>query len=134
MSGDGGALPPSPPDAVEAGDGSGETVDPFAEADEYAALSLGMSLPLASLLCFLVALAARPLAALLPRGLVGYPWRVLLPALLVPTASLLGLLLGLLGLGSPQGRGLAQLGILVNAVGLVLGALFLLAFFYILGR
>jgi hypothetical protein len=106
--------------------------DPF--GDEYAALDTRTLWPVASLLCFVVALAARPLAGMVPRELLGYPWRVLLPALAVPAASLVGLLCGLWGLGGETGRGLARLGILVNAVGLVLGALAILAFFYILRR
>lgn len=100
--------------------------------DEYAALRLGAGLPVLSLACFAAALGARFLVSFLPLELLGYPWRVLLPALAVPALAALGLLLGLAGLRSPDTRGLARIGVFVNAVALVLSGLFAWAFFYIL--
>lgn len=100
--------------------------------DEYAALELGAGLPVLSLACFGAALGARFLVSLLPVEVLGYPWRILLPALAVPALSALGLLLALLGLRNRKTHGLARVGVFVNTVALVLSGLFAWAFFYIL--
>lgn len=100
--------------------------------DEYAALELGAGLPVLSLACFAAALGARFLVGLLPVDALGYPWRILLPALAVPALAALGLVFGWAGLRDRDTRGLARVGVFVNAVTLVLSGLFAWAFFYIL--
>ena len=100
--------------------------------DEYAALKLGAGLPALSLACFAAALGARFLVSWLPVEALGYPWRLLLPALAVPALSALGLLFGLVGLRHRESRGLARVGVFVNAVALGLSGLCAWAIFYIL--
>lgn len=104
----------------------------FPGDDEYAVLDLGNVWPLLGLVCFLGALGARFLVELVPRDLLGWPWRLLLPGLSVPVLSLLGLIFGLVGLRRAEGRGLAKVAVLVNAVGLVVGLLAIWVFFAIL--
>jgi hypothetical protein len=100
--------------------------------DEYSAVETGAVVPLLSLIFFLLALSSRYLFDLLPPGLIRLPYPALLPALAVPVFSGLGLLLGLLGLRSTHGRGLARLALFVNAVALALSGLFTWVFFRIL--
>ena len=107
-------------------------VDPPLEDDEYAALDVSTGWPVLSLACFVGALGARFLVRLIPSEVVGWPWRLVLPTFGVLGLSLLGLVFGLLGLRRIEHRGLARVGILLNAVGLLLGALAVAAFFWIL--
>jgi hypothetical protein len=118
----------SPPEIEPA---SPVPVDPPTD-DEYAALDVSTGWPVLSLVCFLGALGARFLVRLVPGGVVGWPWRLVLPVLGVLGLSFLGLVFGLLGLRRVEHRGLARAGILLNAVGLVLGVLAVAAFFWIL--
>jgi len=102
--------------------------------DEYAVLDLRTSWPVLSLICFVGALGARFLIGLLPTHLVGWLWRGMLPTFGVLGLSSLGLLFGLLGLRQGKSRELAWIGIALNALGLLLGALAVFTFFWILRR
>jgi hypothetical protein len=99
--------------------------------DEYGALDLPDAWHVASLACFASSLGARFLVKLLPAA-SSYFGRALLPGLAVFALAGLGLVFGLLGLRRPQGRGLARMGVFLNATVLVLGGLAVAAFFYIL--
>ena len=85
----------------------------------------------ASLACFAASLGARFLVKLLPIGRI-YFGRVFLPGFAVFALAALGLLFGLLGLRRPQGRGIAKIGVFLNATVLVLGTLAVAVFFRIL--
>ena len=98
---------------------------------EYGALDLPDAWNVASLACFVSALGARFLVRLLPAA-HSYFGRAILPGLAVLVLAALGLLFGLLGMRKPRGRGLARIGVFLNATVLVLGALAVAAFFYIL--
>jgi hypothetical protein len=84
-----------------------------------------------SLVCFVASLGARFLVWLLPAGHTFFG-RVFLPGFAVFALAGLGLLSGLLGLRRPDGRGLARIGIFLNATVLVLGVLAVIVFFRIL--
>jgi hypothetical protein len=107
---------------------------------EYGVVALPDAWHVLSLACFLAALGARFLAALLPRGFShgwppgwgGFLYRPLLTALLVPAFAGLGLLFGLLGLRRPESRSAARLALGLNGIVLALSALALLAYFAIL--
>ena len=109
-------------------------VDPAPADDEYATLNLSTSWPVLSLLCFVGALGARFLVRLIPAEVVGWPWRLILPALGVLALSLLGLVFGLIGLRTPEHRGLSRVGALVNGIALLLGLAMAGMFFWILRR
>jgi hypothetical protein len=96
---------------------------------EYAALDAPDAWHVASLALFAAALGARYLVRLLPAAPLP---RTLLPGLAVLLFASLGLLCGFLGLRSPRGRGMAKIGVFLNATALVLGLLATAAFFYIL--
>lgn len=101
----------------------------------YAPLEGPDVLPLLSWLCFATALASRPIVRVLPASLRPYPYGILAPAALSAAAALVGLLLALLALrGAPRRRGLARLGIVLNAIVLVLTGLAALAMVWILRR
>ena len=85
-----------------------------------------------SLACFLAALGARFVAALMPAYLRGYLYRPVLTAFLVPAFAGLGVLLGLVALRSPKTRGAAKVALALNGIVLALSAVALGAFFYIL--
>jgi hypothetical protein len=87
----------------------------------------------ASLACFAASLGARFLVKLLPFGSLFFG-RAFLSALAVPVLAALGLLFGLLGLRNPEGRGIARIGVFLNATVLVLGALGIAWFYRILSR
>lgn len=100
---------------------------------EYGALKLPDGWHVASLVCFVGSLASRFLVRPLPRGWFE-PWmRPLLPALAVMAFAILGILFGLAGLRSAEGRGLARIGLFLNITVLVLGIVATVAFFRILG-
>ena len=105
---------------------------------EYGALDLPEGWHVASLACFLAALGARFLVGvllhLLPADLLSRWTRPLLPGAAVLVLAVLGILFGLLGLRNPKGRGMARIGISLNATVLVLGLLAAAAFFAILRR
>jgi len=101
-----------------------ETLRP--DRDEaYSALEGGDALPVLSLLCFAVALAARPLTRLLPPELRPYPRGVLVPVLI---------LLAGWSLRSPRRRGAARVALLLNGVVLALTALAILVMIWIFRR
>lgn len=99
---------------------------------EYGTLDFSTRWPVLSFLCFALALGARYLVQAIPREVVGWPMRMLLPGLGVLALCFLGLIFGLLGLRKPEHRGMARVGILVNGIGLALGGLAVVAFFWIL--
>lgn len=110
-----------------------ETLRP--DRDEaYSALEGGDALPVLSLLCFAVALAARPLTRLLPPELRPYPRGVLVPVLIALAASLVGVLLAGWSLRSPRRRGAARVALLLNGVVLALTALAILVMIWIFRR
>ncbi len=96
---------------------------------EYGALDAPDAWHVISLAFFAAALGSRYLVRLLPSA--PFP-RVLLPGLAVLLFAGLGLLCGFLGMRSPRGRGMAKMGVFLNATALVLGLLATAAFFYIL--
>lgn len=105
------------------------------ERDEaYAPLEAPDVLPLLSWLCFAGTLVSRPLARLLPRELRVYPYGVLLPVAIAGGLALLGLLLAAWGLRRARRRGLARVGIFLNAVVLALTSLATLGMFWIFRR
>lgn len=98
---------------------------------EYGVLDLPAGWHVASLVCFAASLGSRFLVKLLPVGHT-YFGRVFLPGYGVFALAGLGLLLGLLGLRRPEARGLAKIGVFLNATVLVLGTLAVVAFYRIL--
>jgi len=98
---------------------------------EYGALDMPAAWHVASLACFAASLGARFLVKLLPFGSLFFG-RGSLSALAVLVLAGLGLLFGLLGLRKPGGRGIARIGIFLNATVLVLGILAVIVFFRIL--
>lgn len=103
-------------------------------ADEaYSPLEAPDILPLLSLLAFAAAIAARPLARLLPRALRTYPWGVLAPAMTAVAFALLGFVLALVS-ARRRRRSLARIALLLNGIVLGLTGLALLAAIWILRR
>ena len=98
---------------------------------EYGALDLPDAWHVVSLAFFAASLAARFLVRLLPAGSTFFG-RVFLPGITVFVLAVLGLLCGLLGLRKARGRGLARVGVFLNATVLALSALATALFFYIL--
>lgn len=107
-----------------------EDPPPF-DQGEYAVLRVPDAWHVLSLVFFLAALGSRYLVRFLPSGR-GYLYRPVLAAFLVPLLAGIGLLLGLVGLRRPATRGVARVAVFLNAVVLVLSALALAAFFYIM--
>jgi hypothetical protein len=105
----------------------------LADDDEYGTVDVHGSLHLLSLGLFAAALGARFWVALVPADLRPLPMH-LLSALAVPALAGLGLLAGMAALRAPRGREIARLAVFLNAVALILGALSIAAFFYILRR
>ncbi|HSS50918.1 MAG TPA: hypothetical protein VLX28_18410 [Thermoanaerobaculia bacterium] len=102
---------------------------------EYAPLDMPAGWHLASLACFAAALGARFLVGLLLPARWPSSWtRPLLPGLAVFLFAVLGIGCGLLGLRNARGRGVARVGIFLNAVVLVLTLLAAFAFYAILRR
>ena len=98
---------------------------------EYGALDLPDGWHVASLACFAASLAARFLVRLLPAG-HSYFGRIFLPGIAVFVLAGLGLLCGLLGLRKARGRGLAKVGVFLNATVLALATLATILFFRLL--
>lgn len=98
---------------------------------EYAVLRVPDAWHVLSLLFFVAALGSRFLVRFLPVGR-GFFYRPVLSAFLVPVLAGIGLLLGLAGLRRPATRGVARVAVFLNSIVLVLSALALAAFFYIL--
>lgn len=99
---------------------------------EYAALDAGAVWPLLALALFVAALGARFLVDLVPGEALPWPYRLLLPGLIAPAASLLGLLCAWRGLKHETGAALARLALFLNGVALCLSLLAIAAFFLIL--
>lgn len=104
--------------------------DPF--GGEYGVVAMPDAWHVLSLACFLTALGARFVAALMPADLRGFLYRPVLTAFLVPAFAVLGILLGLMALRKPATRGAAKIALALNGIVLALSALALGAFFYIL--
>ena len=100
---------------------------------EYGALNMPDAWHVASLACFAASLGARFIVKILPFG-SPFLGRGFLSALAVLVLSGLGLLFGLLGLRNPEGRGIARIGVFLNATVLVLGTLGMAWFYRILSR
>lgn len=108
-----------------------DTPEPI--AGEYGTLSLPHAWHVLSLLFFLAALCARFLTALVPRELIrGVIYRPVLTAMAVPLLAAIGVLCALIGLRNAEARGAARVALLLNGIVLVLSALALAAFFYIM--
>ena len=93
--------------------------------DEYEVISFRLSWGAVSLLLFLLTLPTRYLLFLQPwrpRNL--YLWQVL-PPIVIGALSALGLAAGLIGLRFSASRGMSRMGVLLNAVVLVIILLFL---------
>lgn len=106
-----------------------ESPDPF--GGEYSVISLPDAWHVLSLVCFVAAMGARFLIALLPQGR-GFFYRPVLTAFSVPVIAGIGLLFGLLALRRPETRGTARIALALNGIVLGLSALALAAFFYIM--
>jgi hypothetical protein len=98
---------------------------------EYAVLRVPDAWHVLSLAFFAAALGSRFLVQFLPQGR-GFFYRPVLTAFLVPVLAGIGLLLGLAGLRNPGTRGVARIAVLLNLIVLVLSALALAVFFYIM--
>jgi hypothetical protein len=107
-----------------------EDLQPF-DQGEYAVLRVPDAWHVLSLVFFLAALGSRYLVRFLPSGR-GFFYRPVLSAFMVPVLAGIGLLLGLAGLRRPSTRGVARVAVFLNAIVLVLSALALAVFFYIL--
>jgi uncharacterized membrane protein YjjB (DUF3815 family) len=101
---------------------------------EYGAVRLPDSWHVLSLACFAGALGSRFLAPLLTRWWQVPFYRTLLPGVLTLGLAALGLVLGLIGLRSPQGRGTARIAVFLNGIVLALGLLAAVVFLRILRR
>jgi len=110
------------PDLPDAGDG------------EYGVIRIPDAWHILSLLCFLAALGARFLIALIPAEVKPLFYRPLLTALAVPAIALVGVLFGLLGLRNPAGRSTARVALFLNCVVLVIGLLAIAVFYWIMPR
>jgi hypothetical protein len=102
--------------------------------DAYAPLEAPDVLPLLSWLCFAGTLVSRPLSSLLPSQLRAYPYGVLMPVAMAGGLALLGLLLAAWGMRRARRRGLARVGLFLNAVVLGLTTLAALGMFWIFRR
>ncbi len=100
----------------------------------YAAVEAPDAWHLASLACFALSLAARPVARFLAPLLPATRYRFLFPLAIVLIASTLGCLLALAGTRRPAIRGASRLALFFNAVALVLGLLALAGGFWIFYR
>jgi hypothetical protein len=107
---------------------------PDVTGGEYGVIRIPDAWHVLSLLCFLAALGARFVTALIPSELNPLFYRPFLTAVSVPALALLGVLFGLLGLRNPEGRGTARVALFLNGVVLVIGSLAIAAFYWILPR
>lgn len=103
---------------------------PFDEG-EYSVLQVPDAWHVLSLVFFIAALGARFLVRFLPQGR-GFFYRPVLTAFSVPVLAGLGLLFGLVGLRNAATRSVARVAVFLNLIVLVLSALALTAFFWIM--
>jgi len=103
---------------------------PFDEG-EYSVLQVPDAWHVLSLVFFIGALGARFLVRFLPQGR-GIWFRPVLTAYLVPVLAGIGLLFGLVGLRNHATRGVARIAVFLNLIVLVLSALALAVFFWIM--
>ena len=110
--------------------------DDFPETDdgEYGVIRIPDAWHVLSLLCFLSALGARFLIALIPAEVHTFVYRPVLTAFSVPAVALVGVFCGLLGLRNPAGRSTARVALFLNGVVLVIGGLAITAFYWIMPR
>lgn len=98
---------------------------------EYAVLQVPDAWHVLSLVFFIAALGARFLVRFLPQWR-GIWFRPVLTAFLVPVLAGLGLLFGLIALRNPATRGVGRIAVFLNLIVLVLSALAIAAFYWIL--
>lgn len=103
---------------------------PFDEG-EYAVLQVPHAWHVLSLVFFLAALGSRFVVRVLPMWR-GIWFRPVLTAYLVPVLAGIGLLFGLIALRNPATRGVARVAVFLNLIVLVLSALAIAVFFWIL--
>jgi hypothetical protein len=103
---------------------------PFDEG-EYAVLKVPDVWHVLSLVFFIGALGTRFLVRFLPQGR-GFFYRPVLTAFSVPVLAGLGLLFGLIALRNPVTRSVARVAVFLNLIVLILSALAIAAFYYIL--
>jgi hypothetical protein len=99
---------------------------------EYGVIRIPDAWHVLSLLCFLAALGARFLIALIPAEVHTFLYRPILTAVTVPAFALVGVCCGLLGLRNPAGRSTARVALFLNGVVLVIGGLAIAAFYWIM--
>ena len=98
---------------------------------EYSVLQVPDAWHVLSLVFFIAALGARFLVRFLPQGR-GIFSRPVLTAFSVPVLAGLGLVCGLVALRNPATRGVGRVAVFLNLIVLVLSALAIAAFYYIL--
>jgi uncharacterized membrane protein YjjP (DUF1212 family) len=96
---------------------------PEPSSGEYGVVRLPDAWHVLSLLCFMAALGARFLTALIPREVSPLFYRPILTAYSIPLLAAVGFLFGLLGLRNPEARATARIALFLNGVVLVLGSL-----------
>ena len=101
---------------------------------EYGVIRIPDAWHVLSLLCFLVAMGARFLIALIPAEVHTVLYRPILTAVTVPAVALIGVFFGLLGLRNPAGRSTARVALFLNGVVLVIGVLAIAVFYWIMPR
>jgi hypothetical protein len=101
---------------------------------EYGVIRIPDAWHVLSLLCFLAALGARFLIALIPTEGHTFLYRPILTAFTVPAVALVGVCFGLLGLRNPAGRSTARVALFLNGVVVVIGGLAMAAFYWIMPR
>jgi hypothetical protein len=101
---------------------------------EYGVIRIPDAWHVLSLLCFLAALGARFLIALIPAEVHTFLYRPILTAFTVPAIALVGVFCGLLGLRNPAGRSTARVALFFNGVVVVIGGLAIAAFYWIMPR
>ena len=107
---------------------------PDLSTGEYGVVRMPDAWHVLSLLCFLAALGARFVTALIPREVSPLYHRPILTAYSIPLLAAVGLLFGLLGLRHPEGRSTARIALFLNGVVLVLGCLGIAAVYWILPK
>jgi hypothetical protein len=104
----------------------------LASGGEYGVVRMPDAWHVLSLLCFLAALGARFVTALIPHEMSPMYYRPILTAYSIPLLGAVGILFGLFGLRHPEGRSAARIALFLNGVVLVLGSLGIAAVYWIL--